>query len=189
MKKILYLLVAALLCHSALAQQPETFPVNGTYDQRDGLYAFTNATIYTNYNKKIEKATLLIQNGKVVQVGTAVTIPKNAVKIDLKGKFIYPAFIDLYTNYGLPETKSKEKRDGNPQMESDKKGAYGWNEAIRPETNANTLFDTAADWCRKQGLNQQKRCPNPARHGLCHRTYTPTRWYCARLWYGCVVKR
>ncbi len=142
MKKILYLLVAALLCHSALAQQPETFPVNGTYDQRDGLYAFTNATIYTNYNKKIEKATLLIQNGKVVQVGTAVTIPKNAVKIDLKGKFIYPAFIDLYTNYGLPETKSKEKRDGNPQMESDKKGAYGWNEAIRPETNANTLFDT-----------------------------------------------
>lgn len=142
MKKILYLLVAALLCHSVLAQQPETFPVNGTYDQRDGLYAFTNATIYTNYNKKIEKATLLIQNGKVVQVGTAVTIPKNAVKIDLKGKFIYPAFIDLYTNYGLPETKSKEKRDGNPQMESDKKGAYGWNEAIRPETNANTLFDT-----------------------------------------------
>ncbi|MBP6664876.1 MAG: amidohydrolase, partial [Chitinophagales bacterium] len=134
MKKILYLLVAALLCHSALAQQPETFPVNGTYDQRDGLYAFTNATIYTNYNKKIEKATLLIQNGKVVQVGTAVTIPKNAVKIDLKGKFIYPAFIDLYTNYGLPETKSKEKRDGNPQMEADKKGAYGWNEAIRPET-------------------------------------------------------
>ena len=63
MKKILYLLVAALLCHSALAQQPETFPVNGTYDQREGLYAFTNATIYTNYNKKIEKEITFFLNG------------------------------------------------------------------------------------------------------------------------------
>lgn len=142
MKKVLHLLFAVLLCHSAMAQQPETFPVNGTYDQRDGLYAFTNATVYIAYNKKIEKATLLIRNGKVEQVGANITVPKNAVTIDLKGKFIYPAFIDLYSNYGLPEAKRRENRDGKPQMESDKKGAYGWNEAIRPETQANALFDT-----------------------------------------------
>lgn len=144
MRNFLYLFFAVLLCHLAIAQQPETFPVNGTYDQRDGLYAFTNATVYIAYNKKIEKATLLIRNGKVEQVGANLTIPKNAVKIDLKGKFIYPAFIDLYSNYGLPEAKRRENRDGNPQMESDKKGAYGWNEAIRPETQANALFDTDA---------------------------------------------
>lgn len=73
-----------------------TFPKNGVYDEQDGHYAFTNATIYVSPTQKLEKATLIIKKGKVVAVGTALSVPKDAVKIDLNGKYIYPSFIDLH---------------------------------------------------------------------------------------------
>jgi len=158
MKRILTLfLVFYTLYNGFVVQaQPETYPVNGVHDQREGAYAFTNATIYTSYNTKIEKATLLIRKGKVVDAGTGVTIPKDAVVIDLKGKHVYPSFIDLYSNYGLPEVpKSNRKWNDKPQMISDKKGAYGWNEAIKPEFNAFESFTTdkkIAEEMRKAGF-------------------------------------
>lgn len=141
-----------LLCISlfAVILQPlyaqKTFPVNGVYDQREGLYAFTNATIYTTYNQKIEKATLLIRKGRIEAVGNAVTVPKGAVVVDLGGKFIYPSFIDTYTAYGVPEAVKKDMPPGGtpPQFVSDKKGAYGWNQAIKPEIEAVTLFSPDA---------------------------------------------
>ena len=34
-----------------------------------------------------------------------ITIPEGAIVYDLEGDYIYPSFIDLYTNYGLPEIK------------------------------------------------------------------------------------
>lgn len=144
------------LCSGLTAWAQSTFPVNGVYDKREGLYALTNATIYTTYNQKIEKATLLVRNGRVAAVGTSVSIPKGTVTIDLGGKFIYPSFIDPYTAYGLPESAPKGRKwTDPPQMVSDKKGAYGWNQAIKPETNAVESFspdDKAAKTMRGQGF-------------------------------------
>ena len=37
-----------------------------------------------------------------------VAIPKNAVVIDGKGKFVYPSFIDLYTNIGVEKAEAKQ---------------------------------------------------------------------------------
>jgi hypothetical protein len=51
---------------------------------------------------------------------------------DMQGKFIYPSFIDLYTDYGMPETQ-RPKRNEFPQLESNVKGAYGWNQAIHTD--------------------------------------------------------
>ena len=48
------------------------------------------------------KRTLLIQDDKILQmVDSIIDIPKGAVITDLKGDFIYPSFIDLYSNYGI----------------------------------------------------------------------------------------
>ena len=77
MKKIslvTYLLLGCLLsCQLLIAQ--ETFPYNGVADHRDGLYAFTNATIYKSHNQKLENATLVIKDGKVVSVGQGIAVP------------------------------------------------------------------------------------------------------------------
>ena len=90
-----------LLSISVATRAQETFPVNGVRDVRSGLYAFTNATIVQNATTKIEKGTLLIKQGKIIAVGTNVTVPNDAVVVDCSGKFIYPSFIDAYTNYGV----------------------------------------------------------------------------------------
>ncbi|WP_139923761.1 amidohydrolase family protein [Hymenobacter sp. DG01] len=139
------------------AQQPATFPRNGVYDQRPGLYAFTHATIFLDYKTRLDDATLLIRDGKVEAVGSKVKIPAGAVVQDLKGRFIYPGFVDLYASYGVPEVKAPERqgRRSGPQMESTKAGAYDWNQAIHPEVNAAELFRVNAEQAeayRRQGF-------------------------------------
>ncbi|WP_347158108.1 amidohydrolase family protein [Pontibacter chitinilyticus] len=155
MKKVLT--IAAFLALGAggvMAQN--TFPRNGVYDERSGLVAFTNATIHTDYKTTIPNATLLIRNGQVEAVGTGLKIPAGAVVIDAKGKHIYPGLVDMFSTYGLPEVKEPARSwDSAPQMESDKEGAYSWNQAIRPETNAVELFKVdpkAAEELRKLGF-------------------------------------
>ncbi len=135
MKKLTFTFSLLFWCAVFYAQT--TFPVNGVRDSRDGHYAFTNATIFKTFNEKIENATLLIRDGKIQAVGKAVDIPNDAVVIDCSGKYIYPSFIDLYSDYGMPEPNAPGKRpEQQPQMLSNKFGAFSWNEALKPEFNA-----------------------------------------------------
>ncbi len=128
-----------------LSQAQETYPINGTADERTGTYAFTNATIIKDAETTLQNATLVIKQGKIV--GINVTVPKEAVVVDCKGKFIYPSFIDLYSDYGVaPQaTATLGGRgfggfDRSSQFTSNTKGAYNWNQAIKPETNAFESF-------------------------------------------------
>ena len=156
-KLVLLLCTFSLLQISLLSAQ-KTFPQNGVYDQREGLYAFINATIFTAYNQKIENASLLIRDGKVEAVGKKITIPEDAVIVDAEGKYIYPSFIDMYASYGLPKVKpvSRVGRSSRkPQPLSKKEGAYSWNQALKPEFEAYEHFKVdkkAADVFRKQGF-------------------------------------
>ena len=66
--------------------------------------AFVNATLYTGVDDKpIEKATLLIKDGKILEVGTAesVKLPPNYQKIDVKGGVIIPGLVDTHSHIGL----------------------------------------------------------------------------------------
>ena len=93
------LLVAAFIL-PPLSKAQKTFPVNGVFDERAGLFAFTNATIFKSWNEKIENATLIVRDGRVEAIGASITIPKDAVVIDLKKRFVYPSFIEPFGNYG-----------------------------------------------------------------------------------------
>jgi len=93
-RKIVPLLLSLLVVRQTQAQ--ETFPVNGVADKRDNCYAFTNATIVKESGNVLANATLVVRDGKIVAVGTqGVAIPKDAVVIDCKDKFIYPSFIEF----------------------------------------------------------------------------------------------
>ncbi len=120
----------------------ETFPVNGLRDERPEIYAFTNATIFTDYQTKLDKATLVIQDEKILAVGTNANIPKGAVVYDMKGKYIYPSFIDLNTHYGMPEVKSGGGRNffAQEQIPPETKGPYNANDAIKTTFSASEAF-------------------------------------------------
>lgn len=133
MKKILLFLLLVSTSATLLAQ--ETFPVNGISNKNHTIYAFTNAKIIVDANETIDNGTLVVKDGLIFSVGTKINIPQGAVIYDLKGKSIYPGLIDAYTTYGMQEPK-RIPSGGSPQMESNIKGAFGWNQAVKPETEA-----------------------------------------------------
>ncbi len=66
-------------------------------------YALTHAKIFTLAGPPIEDGTVLIHDGKIVAVGPAVEIPKDAKVIDAKGLQVYPGLFDSVTQMGLSE--------------------------------------------------------------------------------------
>src|SRR4051812_7265158 len=90
--KHLRLLLPALFFLQQVTAQ-NTFPINGVASPATGSYAFTNATIVKDGQTTLANATLVIRDGKITAVGTNITVPKDAVQVDCKGKYIYPSFI------------------------------------------------------------------------------------------------
>jgi imidazolonepropionase-like amidohydrolase len=70
---------------------------------RPGTFAIVGARIVTVSGGVIENGTVLIQNGKIAAVGTNVSVPSGAEKIDGKGLSVFPGMIDAATNLGLAE--------------------------------------------------------------------------------------
>ena len=141
MKKLLLLIGVLWAFQFSHAQQ--TFPLNDVADPRDGTYAFTNATIVKDAQTTLPNATLLIKDGKIVAVGTKISVPKEAVIIDCKDKYIYPSFIDIYSDYGTAAPQRPQVAGdffARSQLTTGTKGAYGWNQAIKSEAEAYKVF-------------------------------------------------
>lgn len=68
-----------------------------------GSFAIIGARIVTVSGDVIENGIVVIQNGKISAVGTNVSIPAGAEKIDGKGLSVYPGMIDAATTLGLAE--------------------------------------------------------------------------------------
>ncbi len=122
------------------ANAQDYFPINtGVKTTKNTLVALQNATIYITPQKIIKKGTLLIKDGKVIAVGKKVQIPTGTNTIDLKGKTIYPSFIDIYADFGISKPKRDRTNSRSPQYDASRVGFY-WNDHIRPETKASNSF-------------------------------------------------
>lgn len=137
-----------------------TFPVNGAPNKAQTIYAFIHANICVDFATELKNASLIIQNGKILACGENITLPQNAVVIDLNGKFIYPSFIDIYSDYGLTPAPP-QKRNPGPHIESNIKGAYGWNQAIHSEIQSYQLINhqrEKAEELKKMGIGTVVSC-------------------------------
>lgn len=147
-----FLLVCGVL-FATLARAQETFPLNDVAEPTYTHYAFTNATIVKDATTTITNGTLVIKDGKIVAIGQGLKVPETAIEINAQGKYIYPSFIDIYSDYGTP---AQQPREGGfnffarSQLTSNTKGAYGWNQAIRPEVETYKIF--AADAAKAKSL-------------------------------------
>ena len=154
----LALVCSFFFCIPALAQP--TFPQNGIADPRHGYYAFTHATLLKDGITALNDATLVIKDGRIVAAGTGIAVPAGAVEVDCKGKYIYPSFIDSYTDYGTPQqqqtTSGGAFNFNQPvQTETNTKGPFGWNQAIKSEADVYKVFsvnESAAKSLREAGF-------------------------------------
>ena len=70
---------------------------------KSSTYAITHAKIFTLSGAAIDDGTVVIQNGKIANVGAAVDVPAGAQVIDGKGLQVYPGLFDPITQMGLRE--------------------------------------------------------------------------------------
>lgn len=84
-----------------------------------------NIDIYPVTGPMITAGSLLIENGRIAEVGAKVTAPKNAKIVEGKGLRVYPGMIDSANEAGLSEISSVretndtgELGDFNPQLKA-----------------------------------------------------------------------
>jgi imidazolonepropionase-like amidohydrolase len=70
---------------------------------QDHPIAITGATIHTVSGAVIERGTILFDKGKIVAIGTGVTLLPGTESIDASGKHVYPGMIDARSVLGLTE--------------------------------------------------------------------------------------
>lgn len=151
--RIKFLIVLGVIFAANFSAQT-TFPTNGAPNPVHTIYAFTNAVIHVDHEVTITNGTLVFQDGKIISASEKTVVPQGAMVYDLKGKHIYPSFIDLYSSYGLPELAKDSKRPVGPSTDATK-GAYGWNPSIKADVEAYKTFShnkEKADELRKCGI-------------------------------------
>ena len=96
---------------------------------------FVNASIIVSPDKKIEKGILIERDGFIVEVGKNIEIPKNSIIHDKTGQYIYPSFIDLYSNFGIKKAERSSSIGRSSQYNPNRKGFY-WNDHILSDYNS-----------------------------------------------------
>lgn len=98
------------------------------------ILALTGATVHTVSGPTFENATVVIENGKIMAVGSNLIPPTGATLVSCAGKHIYPGFIAANTVLGLVEINSvrgtvdyRETGENNPNIRAEV--------AINPESD------------------------------------------------------
>jgi len=129
---------ALILCIGFQSVAQDYFPENKSVKQNTEItYAFTNANIVKSYDDIISKGTLLIKSETIVAIGKNVNVPKEAIVVDLNGKYIYPSFVEVFSDFGIKEFKRQPSK--GPQYDANRKYHY-WNDHVRAEQNAMDVF-------------------------------------------------
>jgi imidazolonepropionase-like amidohydrolase len=106
--------------------------------------AITGGRVFPVSGPPIDNATVLIRDGKIVQVGANVSIPSDARRIDATGKWVTPGLVDAQTQLALTD----EPGNGDAT-------ARGHNDALTPSFKV---------W---EGINPRSVYIQPARqHGV-----------------------
>jgi len=116
----------------ALAQRTDTRPDVGIADHKINDFLLTNARVILEPGVVLESASIWIENGKIIQVGTSIQPREGLRVIDMAGKSIYSGLIDVGLETDLPEFAAK---GGTPH----------WNPEITPQRSVATTAESLSN--------------------------------------------
>lgn len=93
--------IGLLLASAALLASPVVAAPKGE------VVAIVGATVFDGTGAAPRAATVIIENGRILQVGPGLKVPSGAKVIDARGKALLPGFFDLHTHWtpaGNPAT-------------------------------------------------------------------------------------
>ena len=120
----------SLLVFSSISlgqQTAGTKPEVGIQNHKTDVIAIQNATVVPEPGKKLEKACIVIRDGKIVEIGANVTPPPEARIVDLAGKTVYAGFVDAGLEVEVPPSDAT-------------KGTPHWNSEITPERSISEVI-------------------------------------------------
>ncbi len=126
----------ALFASPSIWARESSAPVEGLHSATPRVHALVGADIVVSPQKRISDGVIVLRDGLIEYVGDQPNIPADARVWDLKGKTLYPAFIDAYSHYGMPEGLKPSKRGGppsNPVATPSQAGPSYWNPLVTPE--------------------------------------------------------
>ena len=131
-----HLVTLLMLIPLFVFSQKEYFPTNsGVKVVNEPYKAFVNATIVVNSEKTIENGTIIFRDGKIINVGKGIKMPKNTIIIDKKDKFIYPSFIETTSSMSIKEAKRLAYSTRSAMYGPTREGFY-WNDHILSDYKA-----------------------------------------------------
>ena len=117
-------LAAVLYVGAAHAAQPDATPSRSRFveDPYPSTYQriaaapvlIEHATVLTGTGQRLDDASVLLQDGKVVAVGNGLQAPAGATRVDGTGKWVTPGLIDVHSHLGVyPSPGVSAHSDGN----------------------------------------------------------------------------
>ncbi|HEY9541972.1 MAG TPA: amidohydrolase, partial [Luteimonas sp.] len=116
------LLGATLLAGCATTAQTGGAQAGSAGDPYPSTYApiasppvlISGATVLTGTGTRLDGTDVLLQDGKVAAIGTGLTAPAGAVRVDGSGKWVTPGLIDIHSHLGVyPSPGARAHSDGN----------------------------------------------------------------------------
>ncbi len=114
-------------CASSVVGQV-TFPQLPVRHHPHHYYALQGATIIRQAGDTVKDGTLIVRDGKILYAGKRTVTPAGAVEVPCEELYIYPSFIDLYSDYGLKKSRGDERKEEG--------GPISWNPALHPRYDA-----------------------------------------------------
>lgn len=112
----------ALLGSAAQAATPAPAASRYTQDPYPSTYRplasgpvlLQGATVLTGTGQRLDRADVLLRDGKIVAVGSGLEAPADAARVDAGGKWITPGIIDVHSHLGVyPSPGVGAHSDGN----------------------------------------------------------------------------
>lgn len=105
--------------------------------------AITGGTVHTGTGQVIQRGTVLMVDGQIAAVGSDVTIPEGAQRVDASGKVVTPGLFDAYTGLGLVEIGAESNTADNSVNNDRISAAFNVADGLNP--NATALAVTRVD--------------------------------------------
>ncbi|MFC4699001.1 amidohydrolase [Glaciecola siphonariae] len=96
-------------------QYDKSNPFPSTYQRIESApVVISNVTILDGIGNKITEGAILLEDGKITEVGEDVSTPSGAIEIDGTGKWVTPGIIDNHSHLGVyPSPGTRSHSDGN----------------------------------------------------------------------------
>ena len=118
--------------------------------------ALTGGTVMTGAGATIDNATVIVDNGRIVAVGSGITVPAGATMIDATGKTITPGLVVAMSDLGIDEVSGVREANDTRARKSPFSAALD----VTPALNGR---DTAIAVARAGGVTRAVVAPDASR--------------------------